>query len=699
MSFPHPLVAKPSTAAAGASAIKPTIRSLAPAAEHKRVERLKHDGGIYKRSSRCSGETPTCSRCQKLKHECTYNAIDQRDNRKDMKGQLQRQKVENTQYKEILNHIKTASLPDLRKTMTVLRNPTGTSIEELLMFIRNDGKSILSKQDIRPTPATTDLTLLGNSQVETTDQTVPEQISLGIIDDRPLSDLNLTAEPWTTITDDDELVSHLISSYIAWDAVAWNWFDVDIFLEGMVQKDFKYCTPLLVNCILALACHLSPRIPVRSDPHNPNSLGHRFIEEAIHLWHVECSQPKLTTIISGMLLCEVVSVNGKDHLGYMLFQSTVSLYHRLFEQRESSGKLRRDEKMERALGTTVWGLFRLSTFFTLLNKKKPPMDIPTIKLPENRYADENEDNGSQKKRDLPIFSLWRPYPYTQPAEPCRLEESVRMCSDVCVILHDLIVSQTTGTEADLRALTVKQKKDLYARAMEWKRDIPKGLNLGDTVAPFVITPHLGYFQLIIELSNAPLDPADTEPEELATFHKEVNGWYKQGKADLLRLLREYDKNYSFAFIPETMLLGLMYAAKIITEELTSIAESTMRRETSPDCDSPLDTPTGLTEDSGESLETLGAIFEKTIGWLCSVSEQYFTAKLYARALQLSGESLNVVLSDATKKKLDSLFSVGDGSKSRWIEQLYKADSLLTLSLGHRTDSVVDVIEKLDSLKV
>ncbi|KAF3167137.1 hypothetical protein TWF225_012059 [Orbilia oligospora] len=210
MSVPHPLVAKPS-AAAGAGAIKPTVRSLAPAAEHQRVQRLKHDSGIYKRSSRvcvkkacdickqskakCSGETPTCFRCQKLKHQCTYNAVDQRDHRKDMKGQLQRQKVENIQYKEILNHIKTASLPDLRKTMRVLRTPTGTSIEELLMFIRNDGKSILSKQDIRPTPATTDLTLLGNSQLETTDQTVPEQISLGIIDDRPLSDLNLTAEP------------------------------------------------------------------------------------------------------------------------------------------------------------------------------------------------------------------------------------------------------------------------------------------------------------------------------------------------------------------------------------------------------------------------------------------------------------------------------------------------------------------------
>ncbi|KAF3174846.1 hypothetical protein TWF751_004599 [Orbilia oligospora] len=421
MSVPHPLVAKPS-AAAGAGAIKPTVRSLAPAAEHQRVQRLKHDSGIYKRSSRvcvkkacdickqskakCSGETPTCFRCQKLKHQCTYNAVDQRDHRKDMKGQLQRQKVENIQYKEILNHIKTASLPDLRKTMRVLRTPTGTSIEELLMFIRNDGKSILSKQDIRPTPATTDLTLLGNSQVETTDQTVPEQI-----------------------------MSHLVSSYIAWDAVAWNWFDVDIFLEGMVQKDFTYCTPLLVNCILALACHLSPRIPVRSDPHNPNSFGHRFIEEAIHLWHVEC-----------------------------------------FLSNEIIREARRDEKMERALGTTVWGLFRLSTFL--------------------RYSIRRN----------------RRWMYQQLS--CRRIGMVMRMQTMAAKRNEI---QYCHFGDHTPILNQPNHVDLK-RASECARI---GLNLGDTVAPFVITPHLGYFQLILELSNAPLDPADTESEELATFREEV----------------------------------------------------------------------------------------------------------------------------------------------------------------------------------
>ncbi|KAK6519703.1 hypothetical protein TWF506_000003 [Arthrobotrys conoides] len=235
MSFPRPnhlLVARPSSV--GPAAIRSNIaRSLAiaPAAEHQRVERLKRDGGVSKQTSRvcvkkaydvckqskakCSGDMPKCARCQKLNHQCAYNTVDQRDHRKDIKGQFQQQKAENSQYKEILDHIRAATIPDLRKTMTVLRNPTGTSIEEQLIFIRNDGNSVLPTRDISPGPATTDLTLLGNSEAETTGQTVPEQISLGIIDDRPLTDMHLTAEPWTSVTNDDELVSHLLSSYIA----------------------------------------------------------------------------------------------------------------------------------------------------------------------------------------------------------------------------------------------------------------------------------------------------------------------------------------------------------------------------------------------------------------------------------------------------------------------------------------------------
>ncbi|KAK6519702.1 hypothetical protein TWF506_000002 [Arthrobotrys conoides] len=211
--------------------------------------------------------------------------------------------------------------------------------------------------------------------------------------------------------------------------------------------------------------------------------------------------------------------------------------------------------------------------------------------------------------------------------------------------------------------------------MKWKRNIPKGLDLRDTVAPFGITPHLGNLQLVIELSNAPLDPTDTDPEELTAFMTEVEGWYKQGKKYLLYLLEEYEKNYSFTFIPETMLLGLMYVAKIIIEELAPAAEPT---EASLGSNNFSEKPTKSSQTSEEARETLERCLRKQL---------------------LSGESLNVVLGDATKKRLDNLFSMGDGSRSKWIEQLYKADSILTLSLGHGTDSLVDVIQKLDSLKM
>ncbi|KAF3116900.1 hypothetical protein TWF706_000117 [Orbilia oligospora] len=33
-----------------------------------------------------------------------------------------------------------------------------------------------------------------------------------------------------------------------------------------------FCSPLLANSVLAMACHFSNRIPIRSDPHNPNTL-------------------------------------------------------------------------------------------------------------------------------------------------------------------------------------------------------------------------------------------------------------------------------------------------------------------------------------------------------------------------------------------------------------------------------------------
>lgn len=64
------------------------------------------------------------------------------------------------------------------------------------------------------------------------------------------------AKPWTNVTEDDDLVSHLVSLYFTWDYPFWSFLDRDVFLRHMARGDLEseFCSPFLVNAVLANAC-------------------------------------------------------------------------------------------------------------------------------------------------------------------------------------------------------------------------------------------------------------------------------------------------------------------------------------------------------------------------------------------------------------------------------------------------------------
>lgn len=68
--------------------------------------------------------------------------------------------------------------------------------------------------------------------------------------------ISVPAKPWTTITDDDELVSHLVSLWFTWRHWCYPFIERDGFVSAMRSKDVEsaVCTPSLVNMILADAC-------------------------------------------------------------------------------------------------------------------------------------------------------------------------------------------------------------------------------------------------------------------------------------------------------------------------------------------------------------------------------------------------------------------------------------------------------------
>lgn len=68
------------------------------------------------------------------------------------------------------------------------------------------------------------------------------------------------AKPWTSVTEDDDLVSHLVSLYFTWDYPFWTFLDRDVFLRHMARGDLEseFCSPFLVNAVLANACVSCP---------------------------------------------------------------------------------------------------------------------------------------------------------------------------------------------------------------------------------------------------------------------------------------------------------------------------------------------------------------------------------------------------------------------------------------------------------
>lgn len=64
------------------------------------------------------------------------------------------------------------------------------------------------------------------------------------------------AKPWTTVTDDDALVSYLVSMYFTWDYPFYAFVDRNVLCKHIIAGDTysDLCSPFLVNALLANAC-------------------------------------------------------------------------------------------------------------------------------------------------------------------------------------------------------------------------------------------------------------------------------------------------------------------------------------------------------------------------------------------------------------------------------------------------------------
>jgi hypothetical protein len=71
-----------------------------------------------------------------------------------------------------------------------------------------------------------------------------------------IAPVRVPARPWTTVTDSDDLVSHLVSLYLTWGYPFYAFFCRETFVKHMRMGNLNsdFCSPFLVNALLANAC-------------------------------------------------------------------------------------------------------------------------------------------------------------------------------------------------------------------------------------------------------------------------------------------------------------------------------------------------------------------------------------------------------------------------------------------------------------
>ena len=299
---------------------------------------------------------------------------------------------------------------------------------------------------------------------------------------------------WTLVTDDVEVIVHLINMYFTWHYTYFTTLSKSLFYRDFLlgkppgtTKRTVYCSPLLVNAMLALGCHFTSYPAGCADPDDPTTKGDAFFAEAKRLIveNDEYEKPRLTTIQALCLMSVREAGCGREAKGWvysgMAFRMAQDMGLNLDSGGMSNNQDALDEQEIDARRVTFWGCFLFDKCWSSYLGRLPQLPVANITVPKyDVFPDEEAD-------------IWSPYTDKgagqMHSQPSRTRTVALQISRLCEISSDLLnffyhpqhLEKSVGKSQELKMLS-----SLQTRLEAWRKDLPKELEARDGQLPNVL---------------------------------------------------------------------------------------------------------------------------------------------------------------------------------------------------------------------
>ncbi|OHE98232.1 hypothetical protein CORC01_06429 [Colletotrichum orchidophilum] len=442
-----------------------------------------------KRKVKCDGARPTCHGCASSNTPCAYplaEGISQREAQKRKLSSISAAHEKSQRVLELLRASHDDGADDILKQLQ-----GSDDIEEAIQSIA-DASLLLPNNLGRYSQCFDELT---DSSTTARDSLVSP------------SDEIMPVSCWTKISQDDKALTHLVNSFWIWDNTLSHLVDRDLLVSSLAFTDGnttfseygQFCSPLLVNAILAVSSLHATRNASESNSADILTLSHQFANHAFELLESEQSMSSLTLLQAAAILWTFASNKGSHH-GRSQCVSLQSLLKKTWSSVDLDGlgsrliaSSRENDgvhvKVCQAVSRMTWGFY---CFFS----KASTITSPEMLVPRPLVSTifENLDSQGYSRVD-PASHLER--------APQSLEMFVAECA-LCEIAAQFVI------ESARHEMDGSHHTALYNKLLCWQLSFPDHLMTDNNFPSSVLLLQANYDFIALRVLSSYLRHANTD---------------------------------------------------------------------------------------------------------------------------------------------------------------------------------------------